>query len=267
MSFSKIKTISRIKKKEPNKIKYSIHRDILCQKVYKFSGSKARALIYTEKAKKILFSLRKEKLFEKVLSLSKKLDEILKNTAEIKFKNNTYVLTARSHSANSYFSCRKTFMIEFLKGQKGKSFIKDGDLRSYAVFEHLALNYLEMLGLNIIHPVLSYTSVSKNYIVYDFTNLSTLLSLIGKISPEKYKSLIKTVSEIKNALYLDENQLRIKKKVIKKFPFVEDFIIKDINSKNVFYDLKNDKLYFFDLILRVKIDESKLPDKKYISNS
>jgi hypothetical protein len=248
--------------KNNSKIKFKINKSFLEMDIIK-SKRPRRALIYTQKAKELISFFRKERIFKEILDMSVKISDIsIFNPSIKKEVPGKFILIAKRFDNAVSFNCKKTYTIKFLEGPKGKYFIKEGNIH-YTVFEHLALNYLEKLGFNVIKPVLSYSSNSRNFIVYEHTHLPTLYSLKRKINPKKYSSLIKKLNQIKEIL---SKESILKKQIIEKYPFIENFKIVDIREQNVFYDSKLDKLYLFDPILDFDVHKNKLPNKKYVSN-
>ncbi len=250
-------------KGEVSKTNYKISSNLFTTRIGSFFKSSRRGVVYTKRAKEIMHSFKDKHLFKEILELSKKIGEHKEFDPIITIKNSNYILTAKRFDGVNIFNCRKTYTIEFRNGNKDKLFIKDGNI-AHTIFEHLALNYMSKLGFNIVEPIFSYTSKSHNYIVYDYSHLSTLDALERKLSPSKFRSLSKEVLEISKRLY--NNRYRLRTEIIKEMPFIKSFKIAEIKNTNVFYDKINDKLYFFDPVLDIIIDENKLPDKKYISN-
>jgi hypothetical protein len=240
-------------------IRFKINKDFFIMKTSPHSTK--RAIIYSKKAREIIHNFKEERLFKKILDISKKIGEKENINPTIKFENNNLILIAKRHDNAKDFSCRKTFILELLK-TKSKYFIKEGNV-FHTFLEHITVKYIEKLGFNIIKPIFSYSSKGKNYIVYDYSNLPTLNTLKNKIPSNKFNKLLEIIFEI--SYKLAKNKFQLKEKIKKRFPFIEDFKITDIKPTNTFYDQKNDKLYIFDPIISLKVNETKLPKTKYIS--
>jgi len=196
--------------------------------------SKTRKLMHNGFAKEII----KENpgLFADILKLTNKPENSIQKGTIFHDPNKRYKIKVMEIKTVET-RVKHIYKLELNNKKKNKFFIKE-EIVPFAMLtaesatrELIANRVLKKAGIKVLQPHFAFATKTRSYIVYDFTNLITVMKAreLGRISSVKYFELIDKAKKIKKEL--------------------RKYEIWDINNGgNIFLDLKTGTTYYTDIM-------------------